>query len=221
MRCDADGRNLELVAWGLRNAYGLGFLPDGRLIAIDQGGDARGSRPLANCPDALFEVRPGAWYGWPDYVCGRPVTSAEFQIPGSTPTTFLLKNRAALPNPEPPLVEFEVNSAAVKFDVATATNHWMEGQLVVALFGDERPMTGPVGPPVGRSLVRIDPTDWSCHPLKVEGFSRPIDVRFGPGGSLFVVDFGAFEVAHDKTVRAGAGTGRVLLLNPGELEVSR
>ena len=26
-----------LVAWGLRNAYGLGFLPDGTLLATDQG----------------------------------------------------------------------------------------------------------------------------------------------------------------------------------------
>jgi hypothetical protein len=27
MRCDPDGSGLELVAWGLRNAYGIGFLP--------------------------------------------------------------------------------------------------------------------------------------------------------------------------------------------------
>lgn len=39
MRCDPDGQNLELVAWGLRNAYGIGFLPDRRLLAIDQGAD--------------------------------------------------------------------------------------------------------------------------------------------------------------------------------------
>ena len=47
LRCDADGRDLELVAWGLRNAYALGFLPDGRLLAVDQGADDRGSRPVA------------------------------------------------------------------------------------------------------------------------------------------------------------------------------
>jgi hypothetical protein len=28
MRCNLDGTGLELVAWGLRNAYGLGFLAD-------------------------------------------------------------------------------------------------------------------------------------------------------------------------------------------------
>src|SRR5205085_2475299 len=46
MRCNPDGTDLELVAWGLRNAFGLGFLPDGRLLAIDQGADDRGSRPV-------------------------------------------------------------------------------------------------------------------------------------------------------------------------------
>ncbi len=35
MRCNPDGSALELVAWGLRNAYGLGFLPDGRLLATE------------------------------------------------------------------------------------------------------------------------------------------------------------------------------------------
>ncbi|HEX4812614.1 MAG TPA: hypothetical protein VFV66_07650, partial [Nonomuraea sp.] len=44
LRCELDGGGLELVAWGLRNAFGLGFLPDGRLIALDQGADDRGSR---------------------------------------------------------------------------------------------------------------------------------------------------------------------------------
>ena len=59
MRCDLDGGGLELVAWGLRNAFGLGFLPDGRLLAVDQGSDDRGSRPIGNTPDLLFDVIEG------------------------------------------------------------------------------------------------------------------------------------------------------------------
>lgn len=60
MRCRLDGSDLELVAWGLRNTYGLGFLADGRLVAVDQGADDRGSRPIGNAPDLLQEVRSGA-----------------------------------------------------------------------------------------------------------------------------------------------------------------
>src|SRR6266850_1823525 len=101
MRCDPDGSNLELVAWGLRNAYGLGFLSDGRLLATDQGADLRGSRPIANCPDFLYEVRKGRWYGWPDFFGGQP---------GTNSSGFVLANHHELPFPERALFEFEVNS---------------------------------------------------------------------------------------------------------------
>src|SRR5260370_30877668 len=73
MRCNPDGSQLELVAWGIRNAFAIGFLPDGRLLAVDQGADDRGSRPLGNVPDQLFEVRQDAWYGWPDFIGGEPL----------------------------------------------------------------------------------------------------------------------------------------------------
>jgi glucose/arabinose dehydrogenase len=218
MRSNADGSDLELVAWGLRNAYGLAFLPDGRLLATDQGADARGSRPLANCPDALFEVRPGAWYGWPDFVCGRPATSPEFKPHDAAGASFLLKNHASLPKPEHPVFEFEINSAAVKFAVVPVDDKIFGGQIIVALFGDERPLTGPAGPRVGRGLLRIDPTDWASYPVKVEGLKRPIDVRFGPEGSVFVVDFGDFEITPDKGLSARAGTGRLLRLKSNAFE---
>src|SRR5258708_20989512 len=78
MRCRTDGSGLELVAWGIRNAYGVCFLPDGRLLALDQGADDRGSRPVGGAPDLLLEVRPGRWYGWPDFIGGRPITDEAF-----------------------------------------------------------------------------------------------------------------------------------------------
>src|SRR5947209_224772 len=79
MRCNPDGSDLELFAWGVRNAYGLGFLPDGRLIAIDQGADDRGSRPVGNVPDMLFDARQGAWYGWPDFIYGEALPHSPHQ----------------------------------------------------------------------------------------------------------------------------------------------
>ena len=62
MRANLDGSQLELVAWGIRNAFGLGFLPDGRLLATDQGADQRGSRPIVAGPELLNEVKQGSWY---------------------------------------------------------------------------------------------------------------------------------------------------------------
>jgi glucose/arabinose dehydrogenase len=205
LRCGLDGSGLELVAWGLRNAYGLAFLPDGRLIATDQGADDRGSRPIGNAPDTLYEVRPGAWYGWPDFVAGVPVTDPRFRPVRGPAPGFLLADHAALPPPERPLLEFAVNAAATKLAVIPADAPRWPGQILVALFGDERPMTAPAGPRVGRSIARIDPADWSLHALAAGPFRRPIDVAV-QGDTVYVLDFGEFEMVPDG-VEAQAGTG--------------
>jgi glucose/arabinose dehydrogenase len=210
MRCNADGSELELVAWGLRNAYGLGFLPDGRLLAVDQGADDRGSRPVGNVPDMLFEIRRGAWYGWPDFIGDAPITDSRFQPERGEAPTFLLANHDQLPPPESPLLRFPPHTAAVKFDVAPDNASRWAGHLFVALFGDEVPMTAPTGPKVGRSVMRVDPSDWGLHPFVQKGLLRPIDVRFGSTGQdLFILDFGSFEMLDKGGVSAEAGSGKV------------
>jgi len=207
LRCNLDGSGLELVAWGLRNAYGLCFLPDGRLLATDQGADDRGSRPIGNAPDVLFEVRQERWYGWPDFVGGAPVTDERFRPARGPAPRFLLANHAELPPPERPLLEFAVNAAATKLDVIPEGAARWPGQVLVALFGDERPMTGPAGPRVGRSIARLDLADGSLHPLPCPPFHRPIDVRVHPGGEeVYVLDFGEFELG-PSGAEAKAGSG--------------
>ena len=210
MRCGPDGSNLELVAWGLRNAYGLGFVADGRLLAVDQGADDRGSRPVGNVPDFLFEVRQGAWYGWPDFIDGDPITDPRYlPVRGSAPV-FALANHDELPPPEKALLRFPSHAAAVKFDVAPPSLSKWVGQLFMALFGDEVPMTAPSGPHAGRSVARIDPADWSLHTLIESPLARPIDVRFHPSsGALFILDFGNFEMHAERGVVAEANTGKL------------
>jgi glucose/arabinose dehydrogenase len=98
------------VVWscwrGACKAYGLCFLPDGRLLAVDQGPDDRGSQPIGNAPDLLFEVRRGAWYGWPDFIGGDPVTDPAYMPTRGPAPRFVLANHAELPPPERPLVRF-------------------------------------------------------------------------------------------------------------------
>ena len=196
------------MAWGLRNAYGLGFLPDGRLLATEQGADARGSRPAGELPGFSYEVRMGAWYGWPDFIGGIPVTNARFRDGSELVAEFLLANHAELPRPESPLLEFELNSSAVKFAVVPPHFGRWEGNLVVAMFGDEGPLTSATQSRVGRKLVRVDPNDWSVHATKALPLNRPIDVAFAPRGSAaFVLDFGHFEITPEKGVAARAGSG--------------
>lgn len=210
MRCNPDGSGLELVAWGLRNTYGLGFLPDGRLLATDQGADDRGSRPVGNAPDLLFEVRPGGWYGWPDFIDGDPITDPRYRPTRGPAPAFVLAEHGALPAPERALVRFPSHAAAAKFDVAPAGLPGWGGQVFVALFGDEAPMTAPPGPRVGRSVARIDPIDWSLHHVVGAPLERPIDVRCDPVyGALYIVDFGRFEMQAGRGVVAEAQSGKV------------
>lgn len=210
MRCNPDGSGLELVAWGLRNAFGLGFLPDGRLLAVDQGADDRGSRPVGNVPDMLFEVKRGAWYGWPDFIGDVPIDDPRYTPERGPSPTFLLANHDELPAPEKPLLNFPPHTAAVKFDVAPRDATRWAGHIFVALFGDEVPMTAPTGPKVGRSVVRVDTSDWSMHPFAQGGMLRPIDVRFHPfDGTPYVLDFGAFEMLAGGGVSAEAASGKL------------
>jgi len=210
MRCNPDGSDLELVAWGLRNAYGLGFLADGRLLATDQGADDRGSRPVGGAPDLLFEVRKGAWYGWPDFIGGDPITHPQYLPERGPALSFLLANHDELPPPERPLLRFPPHAAAVKFEVTPAGSEAWGGQIFVALFGDERPMTAPAGPRVGRAVARIDSADWSLHSFVAGPLARPIDVRFNPfQGTLYILDFGNFEVDAERGVVAKANSGRL------------
>jgi glucose/arabinose dehydrogenase len=216
LRCRPDGSALEVFAWGLRNAYGLAFLADGRLLATDQGADERGSRPIGHAPDLLYVVEQGRWYGWPDFIGGRPVTDPTFKPHGTAQPQFLLANHAALPPPERPVLRFAVNAAATKFAVLPPSAPRWPGQLVVALFGDEKPMTAPAGPRVGRRLVRIDPRDWSQHALDIGAFSRPIDVKPAPDGrSIFIVDFGQFELLGQGRMTAVPGSGKLWIIKLG------
>ena len=210
VRCNLDGSELELVAWGLRNGYGIGFLPDGRLLAVDQGADDRGSRPIGNGPDILYEVKPGAWYGWPDFIGGVPVTDPQFKPERGPELTFALANHAELPTAEPALLRFTPHSAAVKF-AAVPPSAPHAGDLLIALFGDEAPMTAPSGSPRrGRALARIDTRTWQLTTLyRGAPLNRPMQVVFKPGDdAAYVLDFGDFEMSNQGVV-ATAGTGAV------------
>lgn len=219
MRCAPDGSNLELVAWGLRNPYGLHFLPDGRLLALDLGINDRGSRPVGEAPSCLFEIKVGVWYGWPDFAAGVPVTHPELRSARGTVPRFLLTNHDELGGPEQPMYRFEPRTAPTRMAYVPES-----GALIVTLFGDKRPVTGPEGPRVGRRLIRMRLSDRSVSPLDGPALHRPIDVAYRPHErSLYVLDFGEFELGGGGEVRARARTGALwrLPFDPDERNENR
>jgi glucose/arabinose dehydrogenase len=212
LRCDPDGSGLELVAWGLRNPYGLTFLRDGRLLAVDLGFNDRGSRPVGAGPGCLYSIEPGTWYGWPDFAAGEPITDPAY-VPRRGPAPrFLLANHAELGTPPRPLIRFAPHQAPTRCAPIPGGD-----DLIVALFGDKRPVTGPEGPAQGRSLVRVVLGDRSICTIDGPPLHRPIDVAFHPAdGALYVVDFGDFEMGRGGVLHARSRTGtlwRVELLD--------
>lgn len=213
---------LELVAWGFRNPFGLAFSPDGTLYVTDNGYDDRGSRPVWGAPDFLWRVDPALkWYGWPDFVGGEPITRDDFRPPGKVRLQFLL---AQHPNQPPkPRTLFPVHSSADGFDFSRKAGFGRIGDAFVALFGDESPTTGKMLGPVGCSVVRVnvetgDIEDFAVNrgPLRGPasrfgggGLERPVAARFSPdGAALYVVDFGILQ--HDASgAKPQPGTGVV------------
>lgn len=205
LRMDADGSNLEVYAWGLRNPFGLGFTPDGKLLVTDAGYDERGSRPIANAPDCLWQMKQGAWYGFPDFAAGLPVTDPRFKSPRGPAPKFLL---AEHPPVEKPFATLPPHTGGTQFDLSRH-REFGKDQVYIALMGDMLPETGQPSPHPGFCVARMDLktrkllTFFRTHPdhLGPKGFvyaatsgpKRPIDVKFSPdGGTLYVVDFGAY-----------------------------
>jgi len=235
LRCDPDGANLELVAWGLRNPYGLAFAPDGRLFATEHGMDARSKRHILGDFDDLYLVEPGRWYGWPDFASGLRLDDPRWGEGGQGREPVL----AEFPEPQPPypVVSFPPHAGANGLAISEGGGFGFEGQAFVALFGDLAPITTPrLATPVGFKVVRVDLdrreiTDFAVNriqgpasKLPHDGFERPSHCAFGPDGALYVTDFGEIDIAPEKAgIRIQAGTGSLWRIArvPGEAPGTR
>jgi hypothetical protein len=85
--------NIEPVAWGFRNPYGIRFSPadhplKGELMYSENGEDERGARPTNNAPDRIGVARQNKdgspeWHGWPDRFGFLDSTQSVFNPKGS------------------------------------------------------------------------------------------------------------------------------------------
>ncbi len=209
MRVRPDGTKLQLVAWGLRNPFGLAFAPDGSLYVTENQYDVRGSRGIFGTGDLLWKIDPGTWYGFPDYYAGIPMEGKDwFQPPNGSEVHFLLKKHPG--NPPEPVALLAVHSSSSGLDFSTNPAFGYEGQAFIAQFGDMAPGVGKAMAPVGFKVVRVDietgvvytfaankgdvngPASWQGS----GGLERPISVRFNPEGTaLYIVDFGVMTTS--------------------------
>lgn len=202
LRMNTDGSGLEVYAWGLRNPFGVMWGPDGQLYVSDNGYDERGSRPIANAKDNLYQIRQGGWYGYPDYSSGIPVTDSQFRSKRGPKPKFLM---AEHPPVEKPWLTRPENAASTKFDFSSSDAFGYKGHMFLAEFGSATPITGEPHPGTGYVVVRIDPATKEAQPflsngspgpkglehVTTAGPRHPVEASFSPDGqTLYVVDIG-------------------------------
>src|ERR1041385_1290021 len=220
LRCDLDGSNLEVVAWGLRNPYGLAFREDGQLFATEHGMDERGARYVVDDPDDFYEIHEGEWYGWPDFASGIRLDDPYWGEGGHGREPVL----AEFPNPNPPkpFASFQTHAAANGFDFCNNPEFGFDGDAFVACFGDLAPITTitKAVTPAGFKVVRVNMKTREVFDFAVNkmtgpasklyhgGFERPSHCQFGPDGNLYVVDFGVIHIAPERgAIRQQMDTG--------------
>jgi hypothetical protein len=208
LRIPLEGGKPELVAWGLRNPLGLSLAPDGRIYTTETGYDVRGSRPVWGAGDVLWEVKQGAWYGFPDLSGGMPIAGLEdFKTPGKGRVKAVLqKLPAATPRP---VAILGVHASASGLDFSTNAGFGHVGEAFIAAFGDRAPKAGKVLSPVGFKVVRVNVQSGIIEDFAVNkgrrngpasryrkgGLERPVSVRFDPGGrAMYMVDFGIMKI---------------------------
>ena len=169
--------------------------------------DERGSRPIANALDNIWVVRQDAWYGWPDYSSGIPVTHPQFDSKRGPRPEFLM---AEHPPVEKPFLTRPKHAGVTKIDFTRSARFGFEGQMFLGEFGAGIPITGTEKVPVGHQVVRINPAtgevqsffrarESALGPQGAEYITtpapkHPVGVRFSPdGAALYVVDFGALS----------------------------
>jgi glucose/arabinose dehydrogenase len=216
------GGDAERLAWGLRNPVGVACSPEGRLYATEGGMEERGSRPIAAAPDNLWEIRPGSYYGWPDYASGISVTDARFRLPGHPQPRRLLENGPKVV--ATPAATFATRSGVGRVDFSTSEAFGFVGDALVALSGawSNAAFVGEDVAPGGYRVVRVDPRTGGISDFLVNrqaapssagnsgGLERPFDVRFDPSGEvLYVVDLGEVQLSREFGLEPYGGTGVV------------
>jgi len=222
VRFNPDGSGFELVAWGLRNPFGLELDSTGQLWATFHGADVRGRCSINNDPDYLVKVQQDAWYGWPEYFDGQPVTQGRFDALGQPKPKFLWKDHPPLTNA---YMTFDSHAATNGFDFAPK-EFGFEGNAFIALYGTFAPATTGLNvEPSGFQVIRANLQERKTETFasnkvpgpaylnRQGGFNRPSDVVFGPDNAMYVVDWGASTLTKEG-LELVAGSGAIWRIYP-------
>jgi putative membrane-bound dehydrogenase-like protein len=185
LRCEDMGRNLEIVARGFRNPYGLGF---------DAGFDWLGVDQDQNEGDRLFMPFYGAEFGWSH--AWSPHWTGENHLP-------------TVPISGP---VFHGSGTGVLF--ADAPN-WPDAYRGVWLINDWLFKTTHVYRPAWQGALMVPQGgQWEDFLIGKQALFRPVDMAFGPDGALYLIGWSrGYGVERDKDGHM-TNEGRVFRVMP-------
>jgi glucose/arabinose dehydrogenase len=183
-----SGRDLRIVATGLRNPFGLAFEPEtGRLYASVNGRDDLPDPESREPAEMLVAVKRGADYGWPR----------------CWPSALRRRLEGACAGVTPPVAYLEAHSGAGGIAFATGPSfppRYREG-VFVALWGQYASHEH------GRRVDFVSLRAGGASPRgRVErfadGFGHPLALAFDPQGALLVADWGSGTIYRIQASRA-------------------
>nr|WP_243398469.1 sorbosone dehydrogenase family protein [Deinococcus koreensis] len=184
---DADGKNGQPYATGLRNAVGLEWNA-GTLYATNNGRDQLGDDLP---PEGFYRLTAGGFYGWPYCYTTQPGQ------PQVWDKEFGRRSAAACAPATPAFALTTAHSAplGLAFYTGQAFPAAYRGQMFVALHGSWNRSTKS-----GYKVITVDPASGKVSDF-LTGFlkgdqvgGRPVDLAVLPGGALLLSDDGAGKV---------------------------
>ncbi len=217
-RSKTDGTDVELLAWGIRNPFGMAMNDGGELYVADNDFEEKSARAIAEDPDRIWHIKNAKqphgsittpdWYGFPD-ICGDglPVDHEKHRP---------LKGEAALPiieNPPawagPAIYLEKPHSCMTKMDFCRSEAFGFKDELFACEWGTLAPLNTPRKEALthGFKVIRLNvktgkaedffsnPQPGPASAYRTGGLERPVSCKFHPDGkSLYVLDFGAVRV---------------------------
>jgi len=217
-RCKPDGTDIELLAWGIRNPFGMAMNDEGELYVTDNDFEEKGERAIANDPDRIWHIKNAKkpfgsiitpdWYGFPD-ICGDglPVNHENHLPQKGKAAELLLKDPPAWAGPAVFLEK--PHSCMCKIDFSNSEFFGHKGELFVSEWGTLAPLNSPRtedldhGFRVIRVNVKTGTSELFMHNRKLGpasevgggGIERPVACKFAPDGKeLYVLDFGVCRI---------------------------
>jgi quinoprotein glucose dehydrogenase len=174
-RCNPDGTELELVAWGLRNPQSLLFTENGDLFTGDNDCD-NGDE------ERLVHVVEGGDSGWR---IGYQFAPLERAGPWNTEKLWHPRHEGQLSYLLAPLANIEDGPSGIAYYPGTGLNPSYQGALFITHFKGAVARSGIFTyhlEPKGASYAVSDAKPFLTSAL-------PTDVRFGPDGRLYISDW--------------------------------